>query len=355
MDLQCQGVLDKLEEGCESFVRGGLCNQPLPESAWRCQPRPLAQAEDRGLHPETWKMGSGLKREDLRQAWEAAADGEQACEMGRLWRKGQTELPCLLPQWYLPAAAGPTGQSLASLCGKNFLSLFGGAAEIAKAFARRGGQSAVIDLIHSASNDLSKSKHWNSVCSKVHFFSLVGIDIPCNTWSCARRAPRGSRMPQPLRGDSEEHIMGLPGLLPTDREKVLKANRMLYGARKLVKKCLKLGIPGYLENPLTSRIWKSKIVKRLLQDPRVHFIKTHMCMYGTQWRKATGLLVWNVQPFDMLKCHGRHACDRTGRKHLQLTGVSEAKFVTEQAQVYPQRFAEALLDGFLASKSLILC
>ena len=284
--------------------------------------------------------------EDIRQARTPAADGEQAQRVGRLWGEGPCQLPGLLPAWFLPPSSGAAAEGKAGLRNRKLLSLFGGAAEIARAFARKGGSSAVVDIATSSINDLSRIAHWNMLCSKVYLFDMVGIDIPCNTWSRARRAPPRSKMPQPLRGDTADTIMGLPNLRPADHEKVLRANRMLYGARKLIKKCFKFGVLGYLENPLTSRIWKSPVVQRLLQDKRVHFIKVHMCMYGTQWRKATGLMVWNVEPFVMRTCHGHKVCERTGRKHLQLTGISGAKFVTEQAQVYPRQFAEALLKGF---------
>ena len=39
-----------------------------------------------------------------------------------------------------------------------------------------------------------------------------------------------------------------------------------------------------------------------------------------------------------------------GGKHLQLTGMSGKKFLTEQAQIYSQEFAESLMLAFVSPK-----
>ena len=85
----------------------------------------------------------------------------------------------------------------------------------------------------------------------------------------------------------------------------------MYGACKLIKLCLQLGIPGYMENPLSSRLWFAQPVKDLLKLDNVHFVKAHMCMHGTQWKKPTGLLVWGCRPFALPRC--------TGKAHGQTT------------------------------------
>ena len=252
-------------------------------------------------------------------------------------------LPGLLPEWHLPAASRPPKESQGDLQGQALLSLFGGASEVAKAFSRRGGCAAVLDVAYSSVNDLSRMSAWTSIAKSVSCFDAVGIDIPCNTWSRARRAPKGSRMPQALRGDDPESIFGLQELNERDQEKVRRANNMLFGACKVIRKCLRLGKCGYLENPLSSRIWKTPQLQRLLQDHRVQFVKTHLCMYGTQWKKPTGILFWNCQAAQLLKCQGKFACSRTSKPHVQLTGVKGNKFLTELAQVYPRLFAEDLV------------
>ena len=56
-------------------------------------------------------------------------------------------------------------------------------------------------------------------------------------------------MPRALRGNSGDELFGLPHLGAKDFQKVRDANHMLFGAVRTIKRCLKLGIPGYLENP----------------------------------------------------------------------------------------------------------
>ncbi|CAE7560259.1 UPF1 [Symbiodinium sp. CCMP2592] len=163
--------------------------------------------------------------------------------------------------------------------------------ECAKAFAKEGGWAAIIDVRGDVCNDLSKFGAWNRIRKVAHLFDLIGIDLPCNTWTRARRAPPWSSLPGPLRGDHYHNVLRLPNLRASDREKVDAANRMMIGACNLIKVCLQLNIPGYMENPLSSRLWLSRPVQELLMRDDVHFVKTHMCMHGTQWKKPTGLLV----------------------------------------------------------------
>lgn len=228
----------------------------------------------------------------------------------------------------------------------NFLSLFAGVAKAADWFVERGGRAMILDLENSPMNDLSAPSKWRDVNRILHRFNMVGIDLPCNTWSRARRAPPNSRMPQPLRGDGDDAILGLPGLSEQSQIKVDKANACLFGAIRLIRRSLKLGIPGYLENPASSRLWQTPHVRRLLQHPQVFIVRCDMCMYDTQWRKPTKILVWGVPLFAMRVCRGGGKCSRTHKPHLQLTGISGKRFVTEQAQIYSASFVHELLSNF---------
>jgi len=163
-----------------------------------------------------------------------------------------------------------------------------------------GGTAAVIDLADSSQNDLGKHSCWNDVDKNLHAFDVVGIDMPCNTWSRARRAPWWSRMPKPLR-KAGEYIFGLPWLSELDRIKVNKANIMLKRAVKVIRKCLKLGKSGYLENPMSSMIWQTPQIQRLLRDSRVKLCPLEMCMYNTQWKKPTFILLWNAPATNFLR------------------------------------------------------
>ena len=208
----------------------------------------------------------------------------------------------------------------------------------------------MVDVETNAENDLSKYSAWNDILTRLHLFDLVGIDLPCNTWSRARRGKPGSVMPEPLRGTQASDIFGFAHLQGRDKSKVNQANRMLFGAYRVIRKCLRLNIAGYLENPMTSMLWKTPQVRKLLQHRHVHLIRTHLCQYGVQWRKATYILVWGCKPFQLLTCSGRGKCSRTGRPHLQLTGLQNKVFLTKQAQVSPRLFARDLIDNILINR-----
>ena len=232
--------------------------------------------------------------------------------------------------------------------GKGFLSLFGGVAHPAQAWVREGGWAAVVDLDHSPQNDLSCPNKWNQIDAALHLFECVGIDLPCDTWSRARRAFAPSKSPQPLRGDDPNSILGLANLKPPDQEKVRKANLMMFSACTTIRRALKLGICGYLENPLSSRLWHCRPIRKLLEDRRVQTVKFDMCQYGTQWKKATRLLVWNAAPFSMLQCSGRGVSSRTKKPHVRLAGISGKRFLSELAQENPKLYGDALVQSLLA-------
>ena len=198
----------------------GLCTEPVPEPTWGSQQRSFVAASQRSRHPEARPLGSGLQCKDLRQAREVAADGEQAQqEVVGPRGKSPIELPGLLPQWVLP---GASESALTELNNKNFLSLFGGAVECARVFAAKGGCAAIVDICDDTRNDLSKFSAWNNIRKVAHLFHLIGIDLPCNTWTRARRAPPWSSLPGPLRGDHGDNVLGLPHLLPGDQLEVRK-------------------------------------------------------------------------------------------------------------------------------------
>ena len=346
VELQGVGLSSDMEDGRGSAGDPGDRPQPLSESPWGSKSRSLDAVEEHRRHTEAGSMGCGCECEDLRQAREAPTGPEQVREsLAAVWGDGEGRLSPLVPQWIQSAAGASAGTDEQTAEGRAMLSLFGGAAEPAKAWARRGGHAAVIDVAGDPANDLSKPARWNILARHLHRFSLLGIDLPCNTWSRARRGPPGSCFPQPLRGDDAHTILGLPDLSEKDAATVKAANRMVIGACKLIRRALRLGIPGYLENPMCSRLWLCPMIRKLLQDTRVTVVKVDMCQYGTQWMRPTKLMVWNVNKFDMLRCRSRGVCDRTSKAHLVLTGISGKRFLTEHAQVYPKAFGEALVQS----------
>ena len=119
---------------------------------------------------------------------------------------------------------------------------------------------------------------------------------------------------------------------------------MLHCALRYIKLAVSLNLPGYLENPRASRLWKVPAILKLVKHGMARFIDLDMCQYGVAWRKPTRLLVWcTPTDMDLCKCHTKNnLCSRSGKRHLQLTGLSGGRFLTAAAQVYPKAFGEAL-------------
>ena len=228
---------------------------------------------------------------------------------------------------------------------RNFVSLYGGVGRVAEEAATRGCNSYVFDLSLSPLNDLTKTSVQQDVQLLIDKDSTaaVGIDIVCSTWSRARRAPLESPFPSALR--DAEHLFGLPHVTGQDAIRVSQGNRMYYHAVRLIKQLIDLNVPGYLENPLTSMLWLTPGMQRLMRHPQVIVRTTHMCQYGVPWRKATRFLFWCVDAdkVDMPLCRMQNGrCSATGKQHLQLSGTSGSAFLTAQSQVYPRKLAALL-------------
>ena len=201
------------------------------------------------------------------------------------------------------------------------LSLYGGVGHLAESFARRGGLSIVFDLDRHPENDLSKRKICGDIDGLVSVCDILGVDLPCCTWSRARRAPPTSPFPSAVR--SNQFLMGLPDLNHRDQALIRRHNFMYRQAIKWIRAHIARGGSGYLENPLTSMLWKTRGVQRLLKITGVRLVDFNMCQYNTSWRKGTRMLVWGpwADHFPALKCTGTSGlCSRTHRPHVTLSG-----------------------------------
>ena len=290
-------------------------------------------------------MGLRQFSSNLRQARSHATSDQSVWQQSsRSWGGSATQLQHLLPEWHWSAPPADAHAVAKDLSHVKFLSLFGGVGEASKFVARCGGISALVDWDKNPMNDLSKPSRWKDVEKLLEDCNLVGIDLPCPTWSRARRAPRWSKMPSPLRDDFD-YIWGLPDLTAAEKDKVNKANHMTWGALRVIRRCIRTGVAGYLENPWTSRLWLVRGIRRLLRSGMAFLIRVDQCQYGTQWRKPTGLLIWGCSPFQLKICGQGSLCSRTRKPHLQLTGAFKGKFLTRQAQVYTKQFASAVISN----------
>ena len=94
------------------------------------------------------------------------------------------------------------------LLGRKCLSLFGGEGHLATALTEQGVESLLLDVAHSKRNNIASKRVASTIDSCLLLFDIHGFELPCNTWSRARRAPKESPFPFPLR--SNVHLMGLP-------------------------------------------------------------------------------------------------------------------------------------------------
>ena len=205
----------------------------------------------------------------------------------------------------------------------------------------------MIDLAKDPRNDLSNRAVAKQVTAVVSQFDVLGVDILCNTWSRARRAPVWSSMPSALRDNS--HLFGLPHLNDRDRNTVRKHNFMYRKCMEYATLSINANRSGWIENPRTSMLWKTPGIKRLLRLGG-RFVEAHFCQYGTSYKKATRFLVWGPKSGDVVlsTCCGRKGvCSRTGRKHIELTGIRRGKFLTSAAQVYPLGLCRSLMSQLI--------
>ena len=116
-------------------------------------------------------------------------------------------------------------------------SLYGGVGRVAEAASRIGHHGIGVDQSIHVDNDMTNSVVHQEVLSCINsgLVRAVCIDIVCSTWSRARRAPPGLRMPQPLRGVEGRDVYGLPGLVGNDAIKVRQGNRMLRNAVAVIR------------------------------------------------------------------------------------------------------------------------
>ena len=165
----------RLPEGVEvsggGLGSGGYRKIPVSEPTRRCQPRSSFEVEVDSVDPAQGQMGLGLQCKDLRQAGATAAEHQQAWgPPPKIWRGSAPELSPLLPEWHVPAPARSEEEDGQLFRDKVFLSLFGGQAAGARFVAESGGRAAVVDLAHSAQNDLAKPSRWNA-------HSFVGVAV----------------------------------------------------------------------------------------------------------------------------------------------------------------------------------
>ena len=117
---------------------------------------------------------------------------------------------------------------------------------MARSLAARGMECLLIDSDTYPHNNLARPKIASEISEVFDHFDLHGFDLPCCTWSRARRAPRWSPMPSALRSNAS--LMGLPDLCDRDKQKVALHNVLLRRTVQWAKRSIRNGCSGYIEN-----------------------------------------------------------------------------------------------------------
>ena len=168
--------------------------------------------------------------------------------------------------------------------------------------------------------------------------TAVHLGTPCSSFSRARE--RGGGGPPPLRSD--DHPLGRPDLKPHDLVKVQIGNKCAQVTVSLAYTALLHGIPGSIENPATSRLFRMPGIMRFMKHKYVKDINLDFCCYGTPWRKRTKLVFWflDLTPLNRICSSAKGICDHTGRQHHRLEGIepNSKQFWTLIAEPYPQKY-----------------
>lgn len=238
--------------------------------------------------------------------------------------------------------SGPKKFGAMTASTKVCLEIFSGTSRVAKALAAKGFASEAWDILFGSACDISDVNVLNSILDRVSAGKIlyIHIGLPWQSWSRARR--NDGRGPGPLRDDNK-FLMGLPNLSSKDRQKVLVGNLLLRHSIRIIRACQQNGVPWSLENPMTSRVWKVRMVKQL---KNCHFQRTDFCQWGLPWRKSTYFLLSDALQPQFRVCSGTHnRCSQSLAPHVLLQGTQNGQFLSKIAEPYPFPLVNALVKA----------
>ena len=237
-----------------------------------------------------------------------------------------------------------------------FLELFCGGAKLSAAIARLVPMVVTWDILFGPAYDLSIKANQSIIFGWILAGWIVGLHLgtPCSSFSCVRDRPGG-----PPRLRSDICPLGLPDLRPGDQQTVRLGNMLMYFSARCLRLCVHMHVPATLENPRLSRLWICSPISAVLRKRVITFNHVDFCMFGTPWKKPTGLLACflDLGNCARFQCHGCPPgyCSRTGKRHFILTGVDDkGKFWTKRAEPYPNKFCNfiaRLYCDYLAKRS----
>ncbi len=232
-----------------------------------------------------------------------------------------------------------------------FIEIFSGCGLLGKTVARLNFWPVLLwDITLGPQYDLrARENRWKILgWMRSGLVTMGHLGTPCNTYSRARDRQPG---PPPLRSDV--HVMGLPGLRAHDAVKVAEGNLFMRFSVQVMLLACAMGLGFTMENPGRSRIWLVPAVKKLLRSKCISFQLFEMCMFGTPWKKTTGIAAAfvNLTPLADYRCLGarRGCCKRTGLAHSPLAGQdAKGQWRTKVAQAYPLTLCKCLAGCYMS-------
>lgn len=228
-----------------------------------------------------------------------------------------------------------------------FLELFAGAGVLTKALRRQGYAVLPFDVANGADQDLLHPTVLSTIEGWLSAGIVTGVWLgtPCTTWSIAHTTPI-------VRTDAYPY--GVPGLPPKHAAAVKMGNRTMLVTRRIIKRCIQLRVPAFLENPASSRLFRVTPIASLAQPAQN--IVCDYSQFGMRWRKHARVLAWHACDCSSLNtvCSGRHGmCSRTHCPHIALQGkpTGSSKSWTAIASPYPAQFARTAAHLLATSHS----
>lgn len=171
-----------------------------------------------------------------------------------------------------------------------FIELCAGSAVLSAAAQRHGYRVLPVDCKRNRhkprcriiSLDLAEDHAWEVLEYIVSTCDVAAVHLapPCGTCSKARGIPMpdGTPGPQPLRSD--DYLLGVPDMSPSDRVKVDAANRLYERMGRFIEWLDARGIAWIVENPTNSFLWQLCYFAYAVAHG--HFAHCHACAFGSE-------------------------------------------------------------------------
>ncbi len=215
-------------------------------------------------------------------------------------------------------------------CGVDLLEIYGGEAGVTKlAIRRRLRTGANMDIVSGV--DLTKQEHARRLLEyiDVHKPFVVVMGPPCTTFSSWSHFNR-------VMNPSDFQVKRVIG------EKLANLSALV------ARRQLEAGRHFLLENPRGSELFKLPSMVKLRRDYDVADVTFPQCAVGLKSPDGQPILKWTtlwasnhalISDFENLTCDHKH--------HWQLTGKIGTMSRTQQAQVWPPRMCENIVNGIV--------